>query len=65
LILNYEETLQLILNFIGEKKVNHTFPKQYFKPEVSAKNIGIWKKFSDQAAIEIIQKKLPEYCVAV
>jgi hypothetical protein len=41
LILNYEETLQLILNFIGETRVKHTFPKKYFKPEVSAKNIGI------------------------
>jgi len=65
LILNYEENLQLILNFIGETKEKHTFPKKYFKPEVSAKNIGIWKKFSDQAAIEIIQNNLPEYCVVI
>lgn len=63
LILNYEETLQRILVFLGETKKSHKHPQKYLIPEESKKNIGLWKSYLDQSAIRIISKELPEYCL--
>lgn len=60
LVLRYEQTLKRILAFLGEDRSVHVRPLQYFDPAVSAKNVGIWKAHSDQAAIEHIRKALPE-----
>lgn len=63
LVLRYDETLARILPFLGETKANHVMARQYFQPERSARNIGLWRTFSDQAAIRLITRELPEFCV--
>lgn len=62
LVLRYDDTLAKIRVFLGETAESHVLPRQYFKPEVSAKNIGLWQSFHDQAAITVIARELPEFC---
>lgn len=35
---------------------------KYFKPELSSKNIGMWKIHSNQKEIDYIYSELKEYC---
>ena len=62
LVLNYEATLARVLEFLEEPKSSHVTPRKYFIPEVSRKNVGIWRNHPDQAEIQLIQAALPEYC---
>ena len=59
----YEATLPQIMAFLGERPAAHTHARQYFQPEKSARNIGLWRTYSDQAAIALIRSELAEYCV--
>jgi hypothetical protein len=63
LVQHYEETLPQIMAFLGENPATHVRGRQYFKPEQSAKNIGLWRTYPDQAAIAFIRSELAEYCV--
>lgn len=64
LIINYDETRIKILHFLGLEESDHINKKACLKPEVSIKNIGIWRKFYDECheAIDTIQEALPELC---
>ena len=62
LILNYDETIQIICDFLGEEKSIHLHRKKYLIPENSKKNIGLWKNFKKKKIIERIQDELREYC---
>ncbi len=62
LVLRYEESLERILDFLGEERAVHVRPRQYFDPAVSVKNIGIWKNHPRQEEIACIARELPEYC---
>jgi hypothetical protein len=64
-VLNYQETVEKIIIFLGETKESHRFPKKYFIPEISKKNLGIWKNYSDQDAIGTITNQLQKYCVNI
>lgn len=65
LILNYERESRRIREFVGFPEEAHINPHAYLKPEVSAKNIGVWKQYYEKYrdAIDTIAKMLPEYCV--
>ena len=65
LIRKYDEETKKIMNFIGFSEEEHINYHKYLKPEVSAKNIGVWKKYYDKYkdAIDTIKEMLPEYCV--
>lgn len=64
LIIKYDETRLRILQFLGLEENDHINKKKFLKPEVSIKNIGIWRKFYKecQAAIDTIKEELPELC---
>ncbi len=62
LIINYDETRLKILHFLGLNVEDHILMKKYLKPEVSIKNIGIWRKFYPECkeAIDAIAEELPD-----
>ena len=64
LIINYDETRLKILHFLGLNEEDHINKKQCLKPEVSIKNIGIWRKFYKDCheAIDAIHDALPDLC---
>ena len=61
LAINYEDTSSKIIDFleINEFKRN---TKTIFNPEISRKNVGIFKSFHNQSAIKYIEKELSEFC---
>lgn len=63
LVLRYDETLPQIIAFLGETPASHCRARQYFLPEKSARNIGLWRTYPDQAAIALIRSELGEFCI--
>jgi len=61
LINNYETEVERVYKFIGVKSNNHKKKKQFFNPENSVKNVGIWRKRKDSKEIMLIEKELKEY----
>lgn len=64
LIIHYEEIIKRVLDFLGLSDEAHIEKKKFLKPEVSIKNIGIWKKYYNECkeAIDYISKELPDMC---
>lgn len=64
LILDYNVTVKKIVDFLGWSMENHITPGKYLRTEVSAKNIGLWKKYYGKYrdAVDAIAEELPEYC---
>ena len=62
IVLEYDRVSELIMNFVGLNKSNHIHPRGWFDPNISSKNIGLWKSFEDQQAILSIESALGEYC---
>lgn len=64
LVVNYDETRMRILHFLGLEEEDHVLKKQFLKPEVSIKNVGIWRRFYNEChdAIDTIYAALPELC---
>lgn len=65
LIQDYDNELKRIREFVGLTEEAHVNPHMYLKPEISAKNIGVWKQYYEKYkdAIDTIGAMLPEYCV--
>lgn len=62
LVNDYENSVDKICNFLGIDKSHHINKFRHFRPEVSRKNIGIYKYFYDQSIMEEIYKNFKEYC---
>lgn len=62
IIFKYEETIPKVLEFLEVDEKDHVKKGQIFIPEISRKNVGIYKTFHDQKAIEMIKKELSELC---
>lgn len=62
LVFQYEQTLDIILNFIEEDKSIHINKKKYFDPEISKKGVGMWKNTSKKMEVDYIYQHLKEYC---
>lgn len=62
LVTRYTETKKAIIAHLHEDESIHVLPKKYFNPEVSLKNIGIWRNYFDQDSIALIHDKLREFC---
>lgn len=62
LVLDYEKTLTIIYDFLGISSSRHSKKREYFKPEQSAKNIGIWKTYKNQEVIKEIESVLINDC---
>lgn len=64
-VLRYEETRQKIFDFLNLNSAEHKDKFQYFDPNVSKHNIGIWKNYKDGLSSDIFNKiydELKEYC---
>ena len=66
LIRNYDEESKRIMAFVGFEENDHIESHKYLKPELSAKNIGVWKRYYEKYkdAIDVLSEMLPEYCVS-
>lgn len=64
LVEDYHATVRKILYFIGLEESDHVRPMESFNPDVSRKNMRLWRHAnSDQMkAIKHIEKELPELC---
>jgi len=61
-VLNYDSTFKIVNEFLGLNPKNHINKKEYFNPEVSKRNIGIYKNSTNPDDIKYIEGKLKEYC---
>lgn len=62
LILNYEQSLKIIEDYIGLKNSDHTHKFKYFNPKLSVNNINIFNRKKEyMAEAKIIEKELKEY----
>lgn len=61
LILQYDYTKSLIESFLGLNPDDHIRPGSHLKPDVSLKNIGLWKKNASMGDIDFIKKELEKY----
>lgn len=61
LILEYEKTSADIMKFLGLEESQHVEKRVRLNPEISAKNIGLWKKYPYQDEIRYIEDKLQAY----
>lgn len=62
LIYTYEEAINKICLFLEVSPSEHTHKKQYFDPERSKQNVGLWKKHQNQNDIDEIVAAFPERC---
>lgn len=64
LVVGYDQTRLKVLDFLGLKESDHLRKKACLKPEVSIKNVGIWRKFYNEChdAIDLIGKELSDLC---
>lgn len=61
LVINYAEVVGRIERFLGLTGEAHVRARQAFDPEVSVKNIGIYKTYEDQEPISVVAQMLPEF----
>lgn len=64
LVVNYNETTKNVLYFLGLSESDHIRKRHFLKPEISIKNVGIWRKFYNTHAdsIRLIEKELKDFC---
>ena len=58
IVYKYEETVSLLFEKLGIDPRHHTRKLTHFNPELSKKNIGLWKRNCDMKEIKLISKKL-------
>lgn len=62
LINNYDSSVDKICTFLKIDKNNHVNKFKHFNPEVSRKNIGIYKKYHNQKLMQEIYEHFKKYC---
>ena len=63
LIYHYDETLDVIMKFLGLEVSMHISPKSKFIPGQSIKNTQLWKKYPEMRnEIKVIETELADYC---
>ena len=63
LVLKRDNSVEKIIKFLGGD-AQHKNKDVYFSPAYSAKNIGLWKSYTDQSVMDKISKELESYCYA-
>jgi Sulfotransferase family len=63
LVRHYDATVQRIRNFLGLEQTAHSRAGQYFAPERSAANVGLWRRYGARAEIDYIEQQLGPYLV--
>jgi hypothetical protein len=64
LALDYENSCIKVREFLGIPESDHTLQMQRFNPEVSRKNIGLWRNATGQTlkSINKLEKAIPDGC---
>jgi len=62
LVNNYDKTVMSVLKFIGADKSNHVAVKDFFDPQISIKNVGLYKQYYDREEIKVIEQELKQFC---
>ena len=62
LVLDYARSIDRIFDHLGEDRGRHVRPRRHFDPDVSKRNVGIWRGYKKQDEIRQIQAALGEYC---
>lgn len=62
IVLNYVKTREILYEFTGLSPASHTKSQDFFNPNDSVKNIGLWEKIGDDTNIKKIMTELPELC---
>lgn len=60
-VLNYEESVKKIAEFVGVELIHHTKKYEFFKPEESKKNIGKYISYPYQEEIQVLERELSDY----
>ncbi len=63
LILNYDKTVALVEDFLGLYPKDHKEIHKYLNPDISKKNINIYKNYLNENEIEVLEKELSDYLV--
>ena len=61
LIYHYDEALQRIIDFVGLDPADHIYKRKYFNPDISIKNIGMWKDILTDDEVNAITAELSDY----
>lgn len=61
LIFNYDKSLKQIESYLGLEENSHINKKEFFNPEISLGNIGLYKQDKYKDEVKIIEKYLYEY----
>ncbi|MDG1709839.1 MAG: hypothetical protein P8H05_01485 [Schleiferiaceae bacterium] len=64
-ILNYPDTQKLLYEFTGLSSAQHTKSQEFFKPNESVKNIGLWKKLGEDSNVKRIEDELADLCYQI
>lgn len=62
LTMRYDETVERILTHLGEPTGVHVRRREKFDPEVSRRNVGIWREHERPEDIRWIEAELGDYC---
>lgn len=62
LVINPHEVTAQVNKFLGLDVKNHINKQQFFTPELSKQNIGLWKKLPNKEDVTYIYNQLQEYC---
>ena len=61
MIYNYEKTVKELFIQLDIDPKKHIYKKKYFNPEISKKNVGLWKNHKHLREITLIEKELKDY----
>lgn len=61
LVYEYDKLTKEIEKFVGLNPEDHLHKREFFNPDISKKNIGIWKKYKDQQKMDEIKRTIPEF----
>lgn len=63
LIRDYANTVSKLETYLSIDNLYHTKQNLFFDPKYSAKNVGIWMKYTEYSQdLDCITKTLPQYC---
>lgn len=62
LVLKYDETTRIIMNFLGMSQENHVRSREVFDPYLSVKNIGAWRAYTNRGLMDKMKSLLDAYC---
>lgn len=62
LVNDYEKSINKIYDFLNIDQFHHVNKFRYFQPEISRKNIGIYKHFHNQDIMKKVKEKFKDYC---